>query len=111
MRTDQEIVKSEGIRFSVKDNQDEEIGHAFLYLMHNDLHEEPFGLLEDVFIDENYRGQGVGTNLIKEVIKIAEGKGCYKLVATSRYERPKVHDLYKKLGFKDYGVEFKMEFK
>jgi len=38
------------------------------------------------------------------------GAGCYKLIATSRTSRPKVHELYQRLGFENHGVEFRMNF-
>lgn len=86
------------------------VGRAFLYVLSNRLHAEPFGFMEDVFVDESCRGQGIGEALVKRVIAEAKKRGCYKLVATSRYERPKVHDLYLKLGFKDQGKEFRIDF-
>jgi GNAT superfamily N-acetyltransferase len=98
-----------GFKFSVKENG-KEIGRAYLYLMNNDLHSQPFGLMEDVFIDESQRGKGAGTALVKHIIKTAKKLGCYKLIATSRHSRPKVHRLYEKLGFKDYGKEFRIDF-
>jgi GNAT superfamily N-acetyltransferase len=96
-----------GMRFSVSADG-REIGRAYLYLMSNDLHDEPFGLLEDVFVEESARGDGVGTALVNEVIAAARRSGCYKLIATSRASRPKVHALYESLGFENYGVEFRM---
>lgn len=110
MKTVKKVIKSSGIRFSVQDNAGKEIGRAYLYLMNNTLHKEPFGLMEDVYIDEKFRGQGLGTDLVKQVIETARKKGCYKLIATSRHERPLVHQLYKKIGFKDYGLEFRIDF-
>ena len=98
-----------GVRFSVKESG-EEIGRAYLYVMRNSLHSQPFGLLEDVFINESARGKGIGTKLIKCVMEKAKEMNCYKLIATSRYSRPKVHKLYEKLGFKDYGKEFRINF-
>ncbi|NMG11641.1 GNAT family N-acetyltransferase [Brasilonema sp. UFV-L1] len=76
--------------------------------MHNDLHNEPFGLMEDVFVDENYRGKGYGTQLVKKIIEIAREYRCYKLIATSRSSKPKVHELYQRLGFEEHGVEFRI---
>jgi GNAT superfamily N-acetyltransferase len=96
-----------GIRFSIK-GPSGEIARAYLYVMTNDLHTEPFGLLEDVFVDESQRGSGLGTALVQEVITAAREAGCYKLVATSRASRPKVHELYERLGFQNYGIEFRM---
>ena len=96
-----------GIRFSIA-GPSGEVARAYLYLMTNDLHEAPFGLLEDVFVAESERGSGLGTALVNEVIAAAREAGCYKLVATSRASRPKVHELYERLGFENYGLEFRM---
>ena len=87
----------------------EEIARAFLYVLHNELHKEPFGFIEDVLVDENYRGRGIGTKLITEVIAEAKRQGCYKLIATSRYSNEKAHKFYDKLGFKNHGAEFRMD--
>ncbi|HNP89104.1 MAG: Acetyltransferase (GNAT) family protein [Microgenomates group bacterium ADurb.Bin219] len=102
-------IKAEGIKFWVN-NGKEEVGRAFLYLLKNDLHSEPFGLLEDVFVKEEEQKRGIGTKLVEEVIKEAKKRKCYKLIATSRYSRPQVHKWYKKLGFKDRGIEFRKDF-
>lgn len=101
-------VEAQGIKFTITEN-DREIARAYLYIMHNDLHREPFGLLEDVYVAEDNRGQGLGTKLIKQVIEVAKDRGCYKLIATSRKSRPKVHQLYNKLGFQKYGLEFRID--
>ncbi|MFH1286351.1 MAG: GNAT family N-acetyltransferase [Candidatus Magasanikbacteria bacterium] len=86
----------------------EEIGHAYLYLIHNDLHDEPYGLMEDIFVEKEHRGKGIGTKLVHEVVAQARAHKCYKLLAQSRYEREKVHGLYKKFGFQDHGKNFRM---
>ena len=107
VKVDRRSRPAHGIRFSV-DGPTGEIARAYLYVMTNDLHAEPFGLLEDVFVDESRRGSGLGTALVREVIAAAREAGCYKLVATSRASRPKVHELYERLGFENYGLEFRM---
>ena len=105
----QNNVKCSGIKFTKQDGQGKELGRAFLYVMHNDLHGQPFGFMEDVYVSEEMRGQGLGTSLVEQVIKTAKEMGCYKLIATSRYSRPKVHKLYIELGFIDHGKEFRID--
>jgi GNAT superfamily N-acetyltransferase len=85
------------------------IGRAFLFLIYNDLHSKPYGLLEDVFVEEEYRGKGIGKELVKKVIEKAKELGCYKLIATSRFGRENVHQLYENLGFKKWGYEFRID--
>jgi len=103
-------ISAEGIKFSIK-KDNKEVARAYLYLMKNALHKQPFGFMEDVFIDESLRGKGYGTKIVKEIIKEAKKQNCYKLIATSRYPRDKVHKLYKKLGFRDWGKEFRINLK
>lgn len=100
-------VKASGIKFFVK-KDGKEVARAFLYVMNNGLKKEPFGFLEDLFVDEQLRGQGIGTELLNIVIAEAKKLGCYKLVGTSRYERESVHKMYERAGFKKFGIEFKM---
>ena len=100
--------KSYAIKVTANENG-EILGRAYLYVMFNGLHEEPFGLLEDVFVEEKKRGKGIGTKLGNAVIAEAKKQKCYKLICTSRYTSTKVHDLYLKLGFKDHGKEFRID--
>ena len=88
----------------------EKAGRAFLYIIYNDLHDKPYGLLEDVFVEEKFRGRGLGSELLHQIINEAKERECYKLVADSRYEREEVHAWYEKEGFKKYGFEFRFDF-
>ena len=98
-----------GIKFVAKEDG-KDVGRAYLYILYNDLHSEPFGLLEDVFVEEECRGRGIGTALTKAVIAEAKVQRCYKLIGQSRYGRDKVHQLYLSLGFVDHGKNFRMDF-
>ncbi len=51
----------------------------------------------------------LGSKLVEKVIEIAKESSCYKLIATSRISRPKVHKLYQRLGFSQHGVEFRLD--
>ncbi|MBI5732008.1 MAG: GNAT family N-acetyltransferase [Candidatus Magasanikbacteria bacterium] len=104
-----EKISGEGVKLFIK-KKNQEIARVFLYILKNDLHKEPFGFLEDLFVVEEKRGGGLGTKLIKAVVELARQKKCYKLVATSRFSRPAVHKLYQRLGFKKHGAEFRIDF-
>ncbi len=107
MKIKQKKVSASGIKLSIE-TDGKEIARAFLYILKNDMREQPFGFMEDVYVDENFRGQGLATELLASLIVSAKENNCYKIVGTSRHQREKVHQLYKKIGFKDFGVEFKM---
>jgi len=110
MEVRQRPARTEGLRFSI-DEDGREVARAFLYLAENDLHPGRwFGLLEDVFVDESARGRGFGAAIVGHVMAEARHRGCYKLIATSRHERSRVHDLYRSLGFEEWGREFRLNF-
>jgi len=60
-----------------------------------------FGTLEDVVIDENYRKQGIATQLIEEVTKEAKKHNMWYVELTSRPTRVEANKLYQKLGFEE----------
>lgn len=103
-------IDGRGIKISVNKDNDE-VGRAYLYILHNDLHREPFGFIEDVYVVEKYRGRGIGKKIVEELIKKAKEEGCYKLICTSRYGKDKVHRIYEKNGFYNHGKEFRMNLK
>ncbi|PIT87699.1 MAG: GNAT family N-acetyltransferase [Candidatus Magasanikbacteria bacterium CG10_big_fil_rev_8_21_14_0_10_40_10] len=106
----EKIVKNDcqAIKLIAKDGN-KIIGRAYLYLIANDLHDRPYGLMEDVFVEPDYRKHGIGSQLVNALVQEAKAQKCYKLIGCSRNERPKVHELYQNLGFKDFGKEFRMD--
>ncbi len=109
MGIDKTIETCEGIKFS-KTVNGEKVGRATLYVLTNDYTATTFGLLSDLFVDEDFRRRGIASDLVKMVIDEAKSRNCQKLILTSRYSRPDVHKLYLSLGFSDYGKEFRMNF-
>ena len=62
----------------------------------------PTGLrawIEDVVVDEAARGRGVGAELTKAAIRLAEGRGARTVDLTSRPSREAANRLYQRLGF------------
>jgi ribosomal protein S18 acetylase RimI-like enzyme len=57
------------------------------------------GQIEDVVIDEKYRGKGLGEKLVQRLIKEARRQKLSKVGLTSRPSRIAANKLYRKLGF------------
>ena len=55
------------------------------------------GIIEDVAVNEKYRGKGVGKKLVEKLILIGKQKNCDKIVLSSSEENSK---FYEKIGFK-----------
>ena len=54
------------------------------------------GLIEDVAVNENYRGKGIGKKLVEKLIGLATDKKCDKTVLNSSEQNS---EFYKKIGF------------
>jgi len=104
----QEAIPGCGVRFKVMVDG-REIGHSYLYLLRNDLHLVPFGLVEDVFIEADFRGQGLGKFLLNRIIEEAKVRHCYKLILTCRHSNKHLHNFYEQSGFTNHGFEFRMD--
>ena len=58
------------------------------------------GYVEDLVVDEDYRGQGLGEKIMKKLIATARLKKASSINLTSRPSRIAANKLYQKLGFK-----------
>lgn len=57
--------------------------------------------IEAVRIDARYRGQSLGAQMLKEVLKIAQEQGCSLIELTTNKSRTRAQRFYEQLGFKN----------
>lgn len=65
------------------------------------------GFIEDVVVDEAYRGCGVGRMLINHIVAEGRRRGCYKLVLSCKRDNVV---FYEKSGFKEEETSMAMRF-
>jgi phosphinothricin acetyltransferase len=58
------------------------------------------GHVEDVVVDSEYRGQGIGKKIMKALIATARTKNVSRIELTSGVDRIVANALYEKMGFK-----------
>jgi ribosomal protein S18 acetylase RimI-like enzyme len=95
----EQIVASPATRLLVaRDDGDAIVGTLTLVLFRI-----PTGLrawIEDVVVDEDRRGRGVGEALTREAVRIAADAGARNVDLTSRPDREAANRLYERLGFR-----------
>jgi GNAT superfamily N-acetyltransferase len=110
-------LKSEKIQkdiFGVKITANEggkAVGWTLLYIISNERHDEPYAFLENLYVEEEYRKQGLGTQLVRAAIEESKKRNCYKIIGTSRIFKEGVHKFYLKNGFTKWGYEFRINLK
>ena len=63
--------------------------------------------LEDVIVDQSYRGNQLGQKLIASIVEIAKNSGAYKIIADCKTE---LLSFYSKNGFEKRGEQIAIYF-
>lgn len=66
------------------------IEHKFIHKLGSVAH------IEDIVVNKNYRGYGIGKIIINHLIDIAKKNNCYKIILNSSNDNT---EFYKKFGF------------
>jgi ribosomal protein S18 acetylase RimI-like enzyme len=69
----------------------------------------PSAVIEDVIVQSNWRGRGIGRRMMAFAMELARAKNCYKLVLSSNRHRDEAHRFYKSIGFERHGYSFLIE--
>jgi len=84
----------------VAERGDEVVGYIAIHWLFYAILPGPEGYISELFVSEKERGHGIGSLLIKEVIKQAKRKGCSRLMlANNRNRLSYEKGFYKKNGF------------
>jgi GNAT superfamily N-acetyltransferase len=82
------------------------IGFGSLSWKNNLWQEGYLGHVDDLVVDSDYRGRGVGTELLEHLIVIAKERGCRRIELDSGFHRPDAHRYYERHGFENRGHVF-----
>ena len=83
------------------------VGTFALLIMDNLAHMgAPSGVLEDVVVQRDWRGKGVGKQMVRFAMDHCRERGCYKLALSSNINREAAHRFYDSLGFQRHGHSF-----
>jgi GNAT superfamily N-acetyltransferase len=66
----------------------------------------PSGIVEDVAVDPDCQGRGIGRAMMQHAMQSCREAGCYKLSLSSNLKREQAHRFYKSLGFNQHGYSF-----
>ena len=56
-------------------------------------------VIEDMIVDNNYRGKGYGQKIVMDLVRWAKNNGVEMIELTSSPKRIAANELYKKVGF------------
>jgi GNAT superfamily N-acetyltransferase len=59
----------------------------------------PYAVIENVVVDEDMRGTGLGKQIMADTLQAAWDAGCYKAMLLTGSRSPATHEFYKACGF------------
>jgi len=60
----------------------------------------PFMLIENVVVSENFRGKGIGRELMRAIENICVDRNCYYTIFVSGAQRKEAHKFYESIGYR-----------
>ncbi|MDR0734585.1 MAG: GNAT family N-acetyltransferase [Elusimicrobiota bacterium] len=64
------------------------------------------GHIDELIVDKNFRGYGIGGKLMDEIIKIAKENNCKRIELDSAFHRKEAHKIYEHLGYENRAYLF-----
>ena len=83
------------------------VGSTTLLIEQKFIHEGGFvGHIEDVVVNKEFEGQGIGMKLVLSLLDAAKEKKCYKTILNCE---DKLIPFYEKIGFKQKSTEMRFD--
>ena len=86
--------------------EDRIVGFCSLTLKNNFWKAGRIGNVDELVVDENYRGQGIGKKLISRIEEIATTNQCKQIELDSSFHRKEAHRFYERIGYKSRAYLF-----
>jgi GNAT superfamily N-acetyltransferase len=103
------IARYPDYRIYVAIRDDRIVGTFALLIMDNLGHRgAPSGVIEDVVVDPQCQGQGIGKAMMRHALRVCGEKGCYKAALSSNLKRERAHAFYESLDFERHGYSFRI---
>lgn len=75
------------------------VGMGSLSINNNLWREGYLGYIEELIVDERFRKQGIGTQLLEHLVSVAKNQGCRCVELDAAFQREEAHRFYEKRGF------------
>jgi ribosomal protein S18 acetylase RimI-like enzyme len=85
------------------------VGFGSLVMKNSLWAEGRWAQVQELVVDEVYRGRGIGTQLLDGLTEIARVKGCARIELDSAFHRTEAHGFYEARGFRKRAYWFSKE--
>lgn len=89
--------------------KDEVIGLVGWYLEEEYEFDEPYGYISDIVVSKEYRGQGIGKQLLQVAISHIKHNNAKRIHIGVLLDNSETKEFYEKAGFKPYSMELTLD--
>lgn len=86
-------------------NEEQAVGLCICFDAFSTFASRPILNIHDVYVDTNYRGQGIAGQMLKLAEKIARDKGCCKITLEVLEKNNAAKSAYRNTGFQPYHLD------
>ena len=91
--------------------QEEVAGFGSMTIKPHLWHGGPIAWVDELIVDQKYRGRGIGGALLDRLTELARERGCLAMELDSAFHRTEAHSFYERLGFDRRAYLFIKRFK
>jgi GNAT superfamily N-acetyltransferase len=105
------LIEKDNIKYFVALDESKVVASAFIAIIPNLIgNGRPFGIIENVIVDKDYRCLGLGKSIMNKLIEYGKSQNCQYISLQSSNYRIDSHKFYESMGFdKDIKVAFYMK--
>jgi len=105
----QETFRDPKTQFLVAHKSGRVVGFVNFTTRRTIIHPSSSGLIDELIVSREYRGEGIGSSLISGVVARCREMGCCELEVSTLMSNEKARNFYKKQGFDEESVLLEMQ--
>jgi ribosomal protein S18 acetylase RimI-like enzyme len=109
IKTCQRLLSVAGSHFLVAAIGGTPVGFINLTIRQTALHRSPSAMIDELVVAEEYRGEGIGNQLVLAAIDKCRRLGCCEVEVSTEKTNVKARKLYRKCGFNQRGILFEVD--
>jgi len=109
IKTCEHLLSDASSHFLVAATEGTAVGFINFTIRQTVLHRSPSALIDELVVAEEYRGKGVGKQLVLAAIEECRQLGCCEVEVSTEKTNLKAREFYKKCGFEERGIFFEAD--
>lgn len=109
VRNCRNLLNDAGSHLLVAEIEGTAVGFINFSVRHTILHRSACGVIDELVVAREYRGRGIGGQLVLSAVQECKRLGCCEVEVSSEKTNTRAKDFYRKCGFEEKGLLFEAD--